>query len=123
MLNKPFSFLTSIIIAAVCHVAAARDIHGLVCDPSGEPLIGVSVVVDSNHEQSVVTDVQGRFKITDIPEPCTLTLSYIDCLPQTVNVVDGTDEYNIVMQPAVSKLDEVVVVGYATRRKVDLTDR
>jgi len=121
MLNKPFSFLTSIIIAAVCHVAAARDIHGLVCDPSGEPLIGVSVVVDSNHEQSVVTDVQGRFKITDIPEPCTLTLSYIDCLPQTVNVVDGTDEYNIVMQPAVSKLDEVVVVGYATRRKVDLT--
>lgn len=97
------------------------NLTGVVVDNSGDPVIGATIRVKNNLNKSVVTDLDGRFTITDVPDGCTLRVTYIDQAPQVIKISPGTTECKIVMQPRNSVLDEVVVVGYATQKKVDLT--
>ena len=97
------------------------NLTGVVVDNSGDPVIGATIRVKNNLNKSVVTDLDGRFTITDVPDGCTLRATYIDQAPQVIKISPGTTECKIVMQPRNSVLDEVVVVGYATQKKVDLT--
>ena len=100
---------------------ATGNIYGTVKDSQGEPLIGVSVHVKEKPELSVVTDLDGNYLIAGAPRVCTLEFSYVNFAPSKVVTSPGKTRYDLVMQDLSAQLDEVVVVGYATQRRVDMT--
>lgn len=96
-----------------------RTISGTVTDRKGQPIIGATVKTMGNVSKNAVTDIDGAFSMVDIPDSCTLQVSYVGFIPQEVQVTLDKNDYSIIMQINHSVLDEVV--GYATQKKVDLT--
>lgn len=95
-----------------------RKITGVIRDSQGEPVIGASVF-EQGTSNGTVTDVQGRFTI-ETGAGATLAVTYIGYDKQTVNV-SGRNSVEITMQETNKQLNEVVVVGYGTMKKSDLT--
>lgn len=95
-----------------------RKISGVVTDATGEPIIGANVVVKGTTDGSI-TDIDGKFSL-DVPEGTTLEISYIGYLTQTIPVRNKSS-FQITLQEDTQKLDEVVVVGFGTQKKVNLT--
>ena len=92
-------------------------VRGHVVDENGEPMIGVTVkVVDTNI--GAITDINGDFSVNKA-EGKKLQFSYAGYKTQTVSA--GRGDVNIKMEPDYLGLDEVVVVGYGTMKKSDLT--
>ena len=102
-------------------IIAHKAISGTVTDRKGQPVIGATVKVKEDVRKNAVTDIDGNFKISDIPDSCTLQVSYVGFMPMETKVTPDKSEYSITMRVNHSVLDEVVVVGYATQKKVDLT--
>ena len=112
------------ILIAACLGWSSFNIHafnitGNVTDTEGEPVIGASVTVLGT-KTGVATDLDGNFTI-NADAGRTLRVSYIGCLPQDKKIVAGTTVYNFVLQTDATSLDEVVVVGYGTQKRSDLT--
>lgn len=91
-------------------------IKGSVTSDSGEPLTGVTVKV-SGGGNGTVTDIDGNFSVNAAPGSL-LTFSYTGFKPQTVKAQEGM---LVVLQSSVNDLNEVVVVGYGTQKKANLT--
>lgn len=101
------------------HLSIDHVVEGVITDQEGAPLIGVNIQVkDSN--KGTATDFDGKFVLEDIEEDAILVISYIGYQTQEV-VVDGQEQLEIVMISDSQMLDEVVVVGYGTQKKSDLT--
>ena len=92
-------------------------VSGVVTDEAGEPLIGVSVLVKGTTLGNI-TDLNGRFSV-DVPEGSILEISYIGYKTQSIKA--QREPMNIVLKEDAQKLDEVVVVGFGTQKKVNLT--
>lgn len=110
------SFLMS---AVICSAQTPFKVTGQVTDEEGEALIGVTVKVGSGVNKGVMTDHNGNYSIT-LSSPTTLSFEYIGMQPYTVKVTGGGIQ-NVVMQTANTALDDVVVVGYGTQKKINLT--
>jgi TonB-linked SusC/RagA family outer membrane protein len=94
------------------------QVSGTVTDEKGEPLPGASVTVKGT-TKGTVTDMDGTYSILT-PEGATLVFSYIGF--ETIEVpVNNRSQINITLKADVSSLDEVVVVGYGTQKKINLT--
>lgn len=93
-------------------------IKGKVSDPTGEPLIGVTISVEGA-EGGTVTDEEGNFSIT-APSGSSLVFSYIGYETQTIAIGDQST-LNVTLEEEVEALDEFVVIGYGTQRRSDLT--
>ena len=91
-------------------------VEGTVTDGSGEPLIGVSVVVKGATGVGVVTDIDGKYKLNVKNKNATLVFSYIGFAPQEI-AVNGRSSINIVMKDENTTLKEVVVTAMGIRRK------
>ncbi|MCM1066683.1 MAG: SusC/RagA family TonB-linked outer membrane protein [Muribaculaceae bacterium] len=94
------------------------NVSGTVSDSSGEPLIGVSVTVPGT-KLGATTDLDGQFSLT-VDAKSTLRFSYIGFKPQDI-ALNGRTSLNVVMEENSEVLDEVVVVGYGTMDKKELT--
>ena len=92
------------------------NVSGVIKDATGETVIGASVMVKGT-KTGTVTDFDGRFHVECTPG-ATLVISYIGYQTQEVKAADGM---NVVLQEAANDLNEVVVTGYTTQRKADLT--
>lgn len=92
-------------------------VSGVVTDEAGEPLIGVSVLVKGTTLGNI-TDLNGRFSL-NVPEGSILEISYIGYKTQSIKA--QREPMNIVLKEDAQKLDEVVVVGFGTQKKVNLT--
>ena len=92
------------------------SVHGTVTDGTGEPLIGVSVVVKNAKGLGVVTDIDGNYKINVSDKNAVLVFSYIGYTPQEVTV-GGRSAVNVVMKDESSVLKEVVVTAMGIKRK------
>ena len=92
-------------------------VSGVVTDEAGEPLIGVSVLVKGTTLGNI-TDLNGRFSL-DVPEGSILEISYIGYKTQSIKA--QREPMNIVLKEDAQKLEEVVVVGFGTQKKVNLT--
>lgn len=95
------------------------SLQGTVVDASGEPLIGVNIQVKGT-DKGTATDFQGRFSLDDLDENAVLVVSYVGYQTQEVPVA-GKSSLMITLQEDLQTLDEIVVVGYGTQKKVNLT--
>lgn len=116
-------FLT---VAAACigiALHAQPSISGTVTDRNGDPLVGAAVMVvegnSTNALSTSITDMDGKFSVMANPGQ-SLFVSYIGHKDQTVKVTSSV-VYNVIMEPDDMLLDETVVVGYGTQKKVNLT--
>mgnify|MGYP001104543148 FL=1 len=97
-----------------------RTITGRITDTNGEPIIGATIIVKNNPSHGTVADIDGNFTLTNVPEGATLVFSYVGMKPQEVSTV-GRSTISIVLDTDVESLDEVIVVGYGTQKKINLT--
>lgn len=92
---------------------------GNVVDATGEPVIGASVMVNGT-TNGAVTDIDGNYTLTDVPSNAEITISYIGYQPMTLKATDDKLA-NVTLQEDNKVLNEVVVVGYGTQKKANLT--
>lgn len=94
-------------------------VTGIITDAKSEPLIGVTVQIQGTSTGSV-TDMNGRYALSNVPSNGVLEVSYVGMQTQTINVNNQTI-INVVLREVSELLDELVVVGYGTMRKSDVT--
>lgn len=99
-------------------VLQSRNIVGQILDEKGEPMIGVSVLVKGT-KVGAITDFDGNFKLNAPGDAKELTVTYMGYKAQNVKITSG--QMLIKMEPDNKLLDEVVVIGYGTVKKRDLT--
>ena len=110
----------AMLLSVFCFVAyAQKTVTGTVVDTAGEPMSGVSILVDGTTIGGV-TDFDGNFSIKDVPENGVLRISYVGYKDQKISVA-GKSSINVTMQEDAMGRDEIVVVGYGTMKKKDLT--
>lgn len=97
---------------------AKRQIKGKVVDAAGETVIGANVL-EKGTTNGVITDIDGNF-VLNVSSGATLEISYIGYVTQTIKVTNQTS-LHIVLKEDSETLDEVVVVGYGTMKKSDLS--
>jgi len=113
-------FYSLLLFSVVAHAQSLVSVKGTVSRQNGEPLSGVSVMVKAG-EKGVTTQADGSFHV-DVPVNTTLVVSYIGFIQKEVKV-GATAPSNLSIQLVENKneLDQVVVVGYGTRKKSDVT--
>ena len=108
------SLLTAALLFVGSAAMAQNDVTGVITDETGEPLIGVTVV-EAGTQNAAVTDIDGRYKL-NVKNGAKLNVSYIGYEPVTINAGQ-----NVVLKEDNKTLNEVVVVGYGTMRRKDVT--
>lgn len=98
----------------------AVAVKGVVKDTHGEPVIGASVV-EAGTSNGTVTDFDGNFALTVSGGDKQLLISYIGYKTKSISLKNGQTSLNVVLEEDSELLDEVVVVGYGTQKKVNLT--
>ena len=94
-------------------------VGGKVVDENGEPLPGATIL-EKGTDNGTVTDTEGNYSLSVSDSSPILLVSYIGYISQEVTVGSQTS-INVNMEPDIASLEEVVVIGYGTQRKVDLT--
>lgn len=98
---------------------ANKKITGTVKDNNGEPVIGANVSIKGT-TNGTITDINGNFSLENISDNDIITISYIGYIPQEVMTGKQTS-LKIVLKEDTQAIDEVVVVGFGTQKKVNLT--
>lgn len=110
----------ALLMSMLCLVVfGQKTIRGTVKDATGEAMIGVTVKVRGT-SGGTTTDMDGKFMLQNIKNDAQLIISYIGYKTKTIDVA-GKSEINVVLEDASKALDEVVVIGYGTVRRRDLT--
>ena len=116
---------TSIIIVWLTAIIATAQtvITGRITDArTGEPLIGATLVPKSSNELGAVTNIDGQFTLTTrVKLPLTLDVQFIGYRSQEVDVYDAAESVDIELVENTNRLNEVVVVGYGTQKRTQLT--
>lgn len=115
---KMFRVIMVLLLVCLNLIAQNKAITGVVKDANKEAIVGASIIVKGT-KQGTFTDLDGRFTLQTSPN-AVLVVSCIGFTSQDVNL-DGKDNYEIVLSADNLFLDEVVVIGYGTARKRDLT--
>ncbi len=106
------------ICLSVCTLMMGQEVTGTITDDAGEPLIGVNILVKGT-TSGTVTDFDGKYTL-EVPADAVLVVSYTGHATQEISV-DGQSSIDVVLQPDVAQLSEVVVTGYSTQKKANLT--
>ncbi len=119
-------FSTSLLHANITYEANAAVVQqqsvckGTVVDNNGDPVVGASVFVVSNgQKKGSVTDLDGKFEIAGVASGSSLTISYVGY--KTQQVTWSGKDLKVTLQENSEMLENVVVVGYGTQKKVNLT--
>jgi TonB-linked SusC/RagA family outer membrane protein len=95
-----------------------KSVAGAIIDEMGDPIIGANIV-EKGTTNGTVTDIDGNFTLS-VDNNAVLLFSYIGYLPQEI-AVTGKNIVNVILQEDTKALEEIVVVGYSTQKKVNLT--
>ena len=112
-------FLALLSIIAIGVYAQGKTVSGTVLDKSGESVIGASVVVKGT-TNGTITDFDGKFTLSNVPNDASLEISFVGYKTQVIPV-QGKTTFNVTMVEDTEVFDEVVVVGYGTAKKSDVT--
>ena len=99
--------------------AQSSSISGLVSDENNMPLLGVNVIV-KGESRGTTTDFDGNFTVEDISQGDVLQFSYVGFITQEITV-NNQQTINVTLQTDSESLDEVVVIGYGTQQRKDIT--
>ena len=95
-----------------------KNVTGIITDETGDPVIGANIM-EKGTTNGIITDIDGRFSLS-VQDEALLEISYIGFITQTVQV-KGRTSFTITLKEDSQTLEEVVVVGYGTRKKSSLT--
>lgn len=116
---KKLLIVLMLVFTAFSAFGQSRGVKGkVVSSDDSEPVIGASVIVQGT-SKGTVTDLNGEFSI-DAPANSNLVFSYIGYITQTV-AVNGQQSINVVLKSKAKELNDVVVIGYGTQKKADLS--
>lgn len=104
---------------SLCMFAQGITVRGKVVDANNEPLIGVTVLV-SGTTTGTVTDAEGNFMLSNVPSNGRIEVSYVGMQTQLIPV-NGRMTIQVTLSEDTELLEEVIVVGYGTMKKSDLT--
>ena len=110
---------TLILFACASAYAQGLTVKGTVVDGSGEPLIGASVMVKGT-TNGTATDIDGNYTLSNVANNATLEFRYVGYTPKTVEV-KGQTTINVTLTEDSAVLDDLVVIGYGTQKKSDVT--
>ncbi len=115
------AMLLFLLVAMISLGVSAQNVavKGTVKDKTGETVIGASVVLKGNSSVGTITDIDGNFSLS-VPASSTLIISYVGMKTQEVQL-DGSSSYEITLEDDSQALEEVVVIGYGSVKKKDLT--
>ena len=105
--------------ASINSFAQNRILSGSVKDDAGQPLPGAAVL-SADGKRGGVTDIDGLFRVALNDSDKKVTISFMGFIPQTLDIA-GLERIDVVLLPDNSALEEVVVIGYGTTKKTDLT--
>ena len=117
---KQLLLLVGIVLTCSLSVfGQGRSVSGVVNDTKGEPIPGVSVIVKGT-TNGTITDINGNYNISVSTSDAVITFSFIGMKTQEI-IVGSQSTIDVVLQDEMVGVDEVVVVGYGTQKKVNLT--
>jgi TonB-linked SusC/RagA family outer membrane protein len=119
-LIKKTSLLLLMATTSMLSFAQGRSVSGVVTDASGESMISVTVQEKGVSANGTISDLDGRYSLSNLSENSVLVFSYVGYLTQEIKV-GSSPVINVVLQEDQQALDEVVVVGYGTVKRRDLT--
>lgn len=117
MRHTLFKVLTLLFVAFAS--AQTVDVSGSVQDETGFPIPGANIIV-KNTSKGTTTDFDGNFTVPSVEVGATISISYVGYITQEKVITDGSS-ITIQLQEDVAKLDEVVVIGYGTQTKKEIT--
>lgn len=112
-------FVLALFAAITMSLTAQTTVKGVVSDNTGEPIIGASVV-EKGKASGAVTDIDGNYTISVSNPNATLVFSYVG-MKTKEEALNGRTQLNVTLEENSEALSEVVVVGYGTQRKSDIT--
>ena len=115
---RPLGLLLLLCLIPLCSIAQNIMVKGIVKDNFGEPVIGANVT-EKGTTNGMITDLDGNFSLT-VQKNATLVISYIGYVTQEI-AIKGNTNLNIILKEDSKALEEVVVIGYGTARKSDVT--
>ena len=95
-----------------------KSLKGIVTDTNGEPVIGANII-EKGTTNGVISDIEGNFSM-DVPEGSTLEISYIGYRPKEIKV-GSKETVAVTLEEDTQSLEEIVVVGYGTQKKINMT--
>lgn len=113
------SLLTCLLFCCISIYAQKREVKGTITDTKGEALIGVTVTVKGDKLIGTVTDFDGRYTLSVPENTKNLDVTYVGMKPAVVPIKGNI--VNVVLEDLQSELDELVVIGYGTIKRRDLT--
>ncbi len=116
-------FILFLTLSSAFSTWAQTVITGTVTDGrTGEPLIGATIVPKSSKEKGALTDIDGHFTLTtNVQLPLTLDVKYVGYRPQELDIYDVSEPVEVELLENLNKLSEIVVVGYGTQKRTQLT--
>jgi TonB-linked SusC/RagA family outer membrane protein len=118
-MKKKFLFFIIVVISSLQYVNAQKQFTGTVTDANtNKPLVGASIVLQGT-SNGTNTNTEGKFNLTIPVNVKAIIVSYVGYVAQTISI-DGINQVNVLLSE-LKELDEVVVVGYTSQRKQDLT--
>ena len=108
-----------LLIAATIQAFSQKSVQGVVTDKNGLPLIGVNILV-KGASKGTITDLDGKFNIPGVKSADVLVFRYLGFETQELKVA-AQQKINVTLEVSNVQLQEMVVVGYGTSRKIDLT--
>ena len=117
--HKNFNFPVGAVTKGYADLTAAFPVNGQVTDQEGSPLIGVTILVKGT-TSGTTSDFNGNFSLEIADGDQILVFSYTGYETQEV-AVNQQSELKVILTESISELDEVVVIGYGTQRRADIT--
>ncbi len=120
-MKHKLKFILLLVSACISSLGyAAKTVSGTVLDGQGEPLPGVAVMVPGS-TRGTVTDIDGKYSISLEDEDAKLSFSFLGYITSEVKIKPNVTNYDVAMREDEHSLEELVVVGYGTMKKSDIS--
>lgn len=116
-MKKKFILLISLFFVNLGIILAQNPVSGSVIDETGEPVIGATILIKGT-SQGTVTDIDGNFSLNVPSKEATLVVSYVGMISQEV---EASSDMRVVLRSDSELLDELIVVGYGSQKRSDVT--
>ncbi|MBD5280945.1 MAG: TonB-dependent receptor [Bacteroides sp.] len=120
IVTKLLFTLLVLVYTSLSYAQNITSVSGTVTDKSGEALIGATVAVKGTN-RATVTNIDGNFELSPVKVGDIITVAYVGYTTQDIKLAAVGTKLDIVLEENISDLDELVVVGYGTQKKVNLT--